>query len=72
MESDRSPDLERARAFIERAEWTFAETMADTPHEYVARKKWVAAGGCKEEFFWFVTHIREAGWNGRWRHLRNR
>jgi hypothetical protein len=67
-----APDLDRARAFVARAEWTFARTMADTPHEYAVREKWFADGGSHEEFSWLVEHIYTAGWNGRWRYRRGK
>ncbi len=67
------PDLERARALIALAPWKFAKTYADdAPHSYAVRAKYVAAGGSHDEFNWLVQHIRDAGWNGRWRHMRGR
>ena len=71
-EAATEPDLERVRAFIELAPWQVAVTMPETPHEYAVRAKYVAAGGSHAEFDWVVGHIREAGWNGRWRQMRGR
>jgi hypothetical protein len=68
-----APDLSHVRAFIARAEWTFAKTYADdAPHEYAVRQKWVAAGGSHDEFTWLVETIYTTGWNGRWRHMRGK
>jgi hypothetical protein len=49
-------EIQRVEAFIERAPWTFASTMPETPHEYTKRGQMPDA-----EFDWFIGHIREYG-----------
>jgi hypothetical protein len=48
------------RVFVESAEWTFAKTMPEWPHEYIVRER------VDEEFFvTLVQHIREYGYEGK-------
>lgn len=48
------------RAFVDMAEWTFAKTTPEWPHEYIVR------GRVDEELFErLVTHIRDHGYEGR-------
>jgi hypothetical protein len=54
-------DLDRARAFVAKATWTFAKTLAHIPHYYETRQRF----GDDEEFTWFVTYVRERGYRGR-------
>ena len=68
--STQQPDLRRARGIIEAAEWRFASTMPEAPHWYAHRHKFTAAGGSDRDFSWLIALIREAGWPGRWRHMR--
>lgn len=60
------PDRERAKLYIASVKWQFAKTMPSNPHEYTL-KKWKAESA--GEFEWFVTEIREYGYqatfNGR-------
>ena len=48
------------RAFVDVAEWTFAKTMPEWPHEYILRDR------VDEELFErLVVHILEHGVEGR-------
>ena len=48
------------RAFVDTAEWTFAKTMPEWPHEYIVRDR------VDEELFErLVAHIRDHGYEGR-------
>ena len=49
------------RSFIAKSTWTFAKTMAITPHEYTQRKH----AQSDEEFVEFVKHIRAFGYDER-------
>jgi hypothetical protein len=48
------------RVFVESAEWTFAKTMPEWPHEYIVRER-------VDEvlFVTLVQHIREYGYEGK-------
>ena len=63
-----SPDdgLRAARAFIARAEWVFAETMAAfAPHEYCTRRT-CRERGIDAEFTAFTELIERQGYDRRW------
>ncbi len=48
------------RDFVDSAEWTFAKTMPEWPHEYIVR------GRVDEDLFvQLVRHIRQHGFEGR-------
>ena len=48
------------RFFVESAEWIFAKTMPEWPHEYIVRER------VDEELFaTLVQHIREYGYEGK-------
>jgi hypothetical protein len=50
------------RAFVESVPWRFAKTMPQLPHEYVVE------GKVPDDQFWaFVRHIRERGFEAYWR-----
>ncbi len=49
------------RTFIGSYRWTFAKTMASTPHEYLVRGKTVPDA----PFVRFAAHIRAAGYRTR-------
>jgi hypothetical protein len=49
------------RAFVESAPWRFAKTMPQMSHEYVVE------GNVPDDQFWaFVSHIRERGFEAYW------
>jgi hypothetical protein len=48
------------REFIDSAQWTFAKTMPEWPHEYIVR-----ARVDKDLFLHLVAHIRANGYEGR-------
>jgi hypothetical protein len=48
------------RVFVESAEWTFAKTMPEWPHEYIVRER-----VDEELFVTLVQHIREYGYEGK-------
>lgn len=48
------------RDFIDTAEWTFAKTMPEWPHEYIFRER-----VDRDLFVWLVGHIRQHGFEGR-------
>ena len=48
------------RNFIDTAEWTFAKTMPEWPHEYIVRER-----VDKNLFEALVRHIRQHGFEGR-------
>ena len=51
-----SVTLPRAlRDFVDTAEWTFAKTMPEWPHEYIVRER-----VDKDHFVQMVRHIRQA------------
>jgi hypothetical protein len=51
------------RAFIERAQWTFAKTMPTMPHEYVVRDQWCGKDPARHaEFTDIVALIRLHGY----------
>jgi hypothetical protein len=65
-------DLERARAFIDGGRWTYASSLPEHPHEYVARS-WLSAEHL-QEFDWLVALIEGHGytgafWQARWTYL---
>lgn len=77
-ERDRRPDeavdLARARAFLAQVEprFTYAASLPEHPHEYVARN-WLDAPQ-QQEFDWLVRLIDSAGytarfWGSAWRYL---
>lgn len=52
------PTLAQIRAHLGEQTWTFAKTMARTPHEYALRAKWV---GMDVDFLTTVEYIRAHG-----------
>jgi hypothetical protein len=67
-------DLDRARGFIARIEprFTYAKSLPEHPHEYVARS-WLSPE-LQIEFDAFLTLIERVGytgrfWGSRWRYL---
>jgi hypothetical protein len=65
-------ELERARAFITRCRWTFAASLPEHPHEYVARR-WLSTED-QGTFDWLVGLIARHGyagtfWGARWSYL---
>ena len=51
------------RDFVDTAQWTFAKTMPEWPHEYIVRDR------VDESFFRaLVCHIRAHGFEGRFYH----
>ena len=68
MQQDQaSPDagLDAARAFIEKADWSFASTMWWSPHEYCVRHR-CRAQGIEDEFEDFVRLIEADGYWRLW------
>jgi hypothetical protein len=55
----------RLRSFIDRAQWTYAKTMPDQPHEYAVRAKCVKDGITEDEFEQVVQMIRTHGYRRR-------
>ena len=51
------------RDFVDTAEWTFAKTMPEWPHEYIVRDR-----VDKSLFEALVRHIRTYGFEGRFYH----
>jgi hypothetical protein len=65
-------ELDRARAFIDSCRWTYASSVPEHPHEYVARS-WLT-GEQQGEFDWLVRLIDSTGYTARfsgsaWCHL---
>jgi len=48
------------REFVDTAEWTFAKTMPEWPHEYIVRER-----VDRVLFYALVHHIRQHGFEGR-------
>ena len=48
------------RDFVDDAEWTFAKTMPEWPHEYIVRER-----VDEDLFVTLVRHIRTAGYEGK-------
>ena len=48
------------RDFVDTAEWTFAKTMQEWPHEYIVRER-----VDEELFVRLVSHIRANGYEGK-------
>ena len=65
--SNPSPDvgLDRARAFIEAAEWAFASSMPWFAHEYATRQE-CRKRGIEADFESFVRFIETAGYWRPW------
>jgi hypothetical protein len=59
MTRESAPFPKNLREFVDIAQWTFAKTMPDWPHEYIVRDK------VDNRFFVeLVTHIRNNGYIG--------
>ena len=61
--ADRFP--EELRHFVTEVKWTYAKTMPQWPHEYIARER-----VDEELFVQFVNHIRSNGFEGQFYHRR--
>jgi hypothetical protein len=60
---DREAELAVVSQLLEAAQWTFAKTMVDQPHEWTLRKQWADS----EAFTRAVNGIRQLGRKRRYR-----
>lgn len=52
-------DFDRVSALLAAAEWIFAKTMPQNPHEYTLRRDWD-----DDDFVFVVEYIRKHGYPG--------